>query len=386
LINNPQQLNAHGMEALAQHDYFAAVNCFAAAAALDPREATLWLNLATAQRLAKDDLGERKSLEQALDIDRTLFMAWLRKAELCERLGQRKDALLSWDAVLQLSSGVDQSSLQLADALEHGRQFVAEHYKTLDQRLSVGLANILDDLPLSKRRRFDACIDRVVGRRKQFYTHDCAGVHVPFLPADEFFDREHFPWLPRLEAQADRIREEVLALLAGGAEGIRPYVQMEKGVPDTKWQALDGALDWSAFFLWEYGVRNEEACRRCPQTAAALDEVPRSILPGRAPSAFFSILKPHTRIPAHTGVTNSRAIIHLPLIVPYGCGFRVGGETRHWREGEAFAFDDTIEHEAWNDSDEPRVILIFDVWNPHLSTEEQKLLHRFYEVSDEICL
>ena len=102
--------------------------------------------------------------------------------------------------------------------------------------------------------------------------------------------------------------------------------------------------------------------------------VPGAQIPGRAPSAFFSMLSPHTRIPPHTGVTNTRAIIHLPLIVPPNCGFRVGGETREWVEGSPFAFDDTIEHEAWNDSDEMRAVLIFDVWNPHLSEEERAVI------------
>ena len=110
--------------------------------------------------------------------------------------------------------------------------------------------------------------------------------------------------------------------------------------------------------------------------------MPRAYIPGRAPSAFFSLLKPHSHIPAHTGVTNTRAIIHLPLIVPPACSFRVGGETREWREGVAFAFDDTIDHEAWNGSDDLRVVLIFDVWNPHLSLEEQQLLKQFYATAD----
>ena len=157
---------------------------------------------------------------------------------------------------------------------------------------------------------------------------------------------------------------------------------MAPGTPQSKWTPLDNSLDWSAMFLWEYGVRNEEVCALCPATAAALERVPRSKIPGRAPSAFFSLLKPRTHIPPHTGVTNMRAIIHLPLIVPEGCRFRVGGETRVWREGEAFAFDDTIEHEAFNDSDELRAVLIFDVWNPHLSEAEQRLLPLMFDISD----
>ena len=94
------------------------------------------------------------------------------------------------------------------------------------------------------------------------------------------------------------------------------------------------------------------------------------------------MLKPRTRIPPHTGVTNTRAIIHLPLIVPPGCGFRVGGETRTWEEGVAFAFDDTIEHEAWNDGDDLRAVLIFDVWNPHLSERECDVLRRYFASAD----
>src|SRR3546814_10294056 len=96
------------------------------------------------------------------------------------------------------------------------------------------------------------------------------------------------------------------------------------------------------------------------------------------------MLRPHTRIPPHTGVTNSRAIIHLPLIVPAECGFRVGGETREWVEGRPFAFDDTIEHEAWNDSPAMRAVLIFDVWNPHLTEEEQGIVADYCRMIDSV--
>ncbi|MCP1470038.1 aspartyl/asparaginyl beta-hydroxylase (cupin superfamily) [Sphingobium sp. OAS761] len=171
-------------------------------------------------------------------------------------------------------------------------------------------------------------------------------------------------------------------MLEKAGASVRPYVQQDAGTPQNKWTALDGTLDWGAAFLWEYGERNETVCAACPATAAALETLPGMHIPGRAPSAFFSLLKAKSRIPAHTGVTNTRAIIHLPLIVPPGCGFRVGGETRSWQEGVAFAFDDTIDHEAWNDSDHLRVILIFDVWNPHLSLEEQELLKQFYGMAD----
>lgn len=79
---------------------------------------------------------------------------------------------------------------------------------------------------------------------------------------------------------------------------------------------------------------------------------------------MFSILAPHTRIPGHTRVNNARLVVHVLLIIPPGCHFRRGGEKREWQPGRAFTFDDTIEHEAVNDSDVPPAVLILDVWYP----------------------
>jgi aspartyl/asparaginyl beta-hydroxylase (cupin superfamily) len=86
-----------------------------------------------------------------------------------------------------------------------------------------------------------------------------------------------------------------------------------------------------------------------------------------------SVLDAHTHIPPHTGSTNARALVHLPLVLPGPARFRVGHETRDWRMGQAWVFDDTIEHEAWNDADTPRAILIADVWNPYLDDSERAL-------------
>src|SRR5205085_2695295 len=120
-----------------------------------------------------------------------------------------------------------------------------------------------------------------------------------------------------------------------------------------------------------YGINNDDNRARCPRTVAAYEKLPQPLLPNKSPAALYSILKARTRIPAHVGVANFRLVVHLPLIVPPECGFRVGGETRQWREGEAWVFDDTIEHEAWNNSGEERTIFICDIWNPLLSPEER---------------
>src|SRR3569833_2677186 len=93
---------------------------------------------------------------------------------------------------------------------------------------------------------------------------------------------------------------------------------------------------------------------------------------GGSPNAMFSLLAPRTRFPPHTCFAITRLVCHLPLIVPPNCGFRVGATTRGWRAGEAFVFDDTIEHEAWNDSDELRVVFICDLWPPALSQGDRQ--------------
>lgn len=381
MSDNPTELNAHGMAALNGGDAAEARRCFAAAAALDPKAPQLWMNLAAAERALGDDAGERVALDKAIAIDVRNFMAQLRLAELQERRGELADATATWQRVLVLAPALGEIPPALADRLEEARAFVNGRMEGLAASLDAELGSDIAVAGETDRRRFQACLDLALGRRRH-YVNECAGVHYPFLPADEYFDRDLFPWIAALEAKTDVIRAEFLALHAKGAEAIRPYVRQEEGTPDNKWSPLNNSLDWGACFLWEYGVRNDPVCELCPETAAILESIPRANIPGRSPSAFFSLLKPGKRIPPHTGVTNTRAIVHLPLIVPEGCAFRVGGETRPWREGEAFAFDDTIEHEAWNTSDQLRVLLIFDIWNPHLSTVEQDLLCRFFATAD----
>ena len=218
--------------------------------------------------------------------------------------------------------------------------------------------------------------------RRTIYTNICFGLHYPFLQADEYFEREQFPWLTELEAQTAVIRAELIDLLASPDPGLSPYVTMPAGTPENVWTELNHSPAWSALHLWKDGERVEGACERAPRTAEIVERFPLARIPGRSPHVFFSILQAGKHIPPHTGVTNTRTIIHLPLIVPPGCAFRVGGETRDWREGEAFAFDDTIEHEAWNPSDQDRAVLILDTWNPHLSEHERAMICRMFEVVD----
>ncbi len=375
------EANRRGIAALQAGDHASAARHFAEAISADPHSGALQRNLASARRALGDDLGELAALDAALAIDRRDLIAWVRKGERHEMRGEMGQALAAWSAAVALGAQLDPVPPPLVPLLAHGQDFVTQATGAMFTAASAAFEDMRGDLSETEARRGEAFVASALGRRR-IYHNECAGVYYPFLPADEFFDRGHFPWFAQIESQADAIRSELQALLADPGEALRPYVRMEPGSPENLWSSLDNQLDWGACFLWEYGEPNQPVLDRCPATAAALAAIPGARIPGRAPSAFFSMLKPHTRIPPHTGVTNTRAIVHLPLIVPPGCGFRVGGETRQWQEGVAFAFDDTIEHEAWNESDELRAVLIFDVWNPHMTAGERELLLRYFASAD----
>lgn len=372
--------NAEGLAAIRAGDGAGATAAFLRATRADPQAGPLWRNLAHAYRLSDDHVGERAALDRALSLDRTDFVAQLRMAQLLQRLGEETGALLAWNGVQQLAQRLPDLNAALAGELAAGLAYC----EGLRQRLGVAADRVVAALPgddQTDARRLRAFVDVALGRRGVFQNR-CAGAYYPFLPADEYFDDHHFPWFAQLEAGAPAIKEELEALLATPDEVLRPYVRMEAGTPANDWSALDGSLDWAACFLWEYGRPHQHILDRCPRTAALLADLPLARIPGRAPNAFFSLLRPHSHIPPHTGVTNTRAIIHLALDIPPDCGFRVGGETRQWQPGKAFAFDDTIDHEAWNRSDQRRAILILDAWNPHLSEAEREGVVAYFAASD----
>ena len=118
---------------------------------------------------------------------------------------------------------------------------------------------------------------------------------------------------------------------------------------------------WKTYFLYGYGFRSEANCARCPETARLCAEIPGM------KTAFFSILAPGKHLPAHRGPYKGVMRYHLGLLIPEpaeSCGIRVDTETRHWAEGESMIFDDTYEHEAWNDTDATRVVLFVDFVRP----------------------
>lgn len=258
-----------------------------------------------------------------------------------------------------------------AAARDLGRRFVAH--------LDAGLASAGFD-PATSSDRFALSLDLMAGR-KQLYLSQPLFYLFPGLPQIQFQPRDTLPWLTSVEAAAADIRTELDALLAE-PDLFRPYVQKRADRPNSDAAGMADNPDWSALFLWKDGVEQPGIARRCPRTLQALAEVPLCRVPGRTPSILFSRLRPGARIPPHHGLINTRLICHLPLIAPPGSRFRVGNDVREWKEGQAWAFDDTVEHEARNDSGEERTILIFDAWKPEMTQEERTLVAAMFEVID----
>jgi aspartyl/asparaginyl beta-hydroxylase (cupin superfamily) len=221
-----------------------------------------------------------------------------------------------------------------------------------------------------QRKRIDRFRTNVL-RRTRPYHSEPTHFHYPELTEREFHPRSHFTWMDALERATDEIQAELSAIMRAECAELVPYIEYPDHMPLDQWRELNRSRQWTAIHLLRNGETVEANARLCPKTLAILRECRQPQVPGASPNAMFSLLAPQTHIPPHVGVNNTRLVCHLPLIVPEGCWFRVGAETRPWKRGQAFVFDDTIEHEAMNPTDQLRIILIFDVWHPELSEKER---------------
>jgi len=370
---HPLVLHERARRHLATGDPHAARELLERAVAVAPRHLPLWLTLAAALRSLGRRPDELRALDRALTVDPTHLIALLQKAAVLDLMQQPRSAASVYANALQTLAPGTQLPPAVAAHVQHARRRVAENAEALAAAVEARIGPLRAGRSPGEWHRFERCMDRILGRRR-IYTPEPTFMLFPYLNNVEFIAREQFPWLEAVEAATHAIREELLGVLSVDQAGIQPYIAYDENQPIAQWKELNHSRRWGAYFLHNEGRRVEEHMARCPRTVATLAELPQVNIPGHGPTAFFSILEAHTRIPPHTGVTNTRLTVHLPLIVPAGCGFRVGGETREWQVGTAWVFDDSIEHEAWNDSDVPRAILIFDIWNPALTPLERDLV------------
>jgi aspartate beta-hydroxylase len=376
LARAPQQplvLNAAGGYMYRSGNSQRARELYEKAIAADSNSKVLWLNLANACRALGDKSSTAQALDRALAIDPRYVLALLAKAELMEGLGESRKAFFFYEAALDSIASGRTAPQQAAAALIHAQDVVLANRKEFERFLEQEVAPVRARHAAADQHRYEACRD-VYLRKRRVYHSQPKQLLLPYLPEIEFFPRAEFPWLNILEAATEEIASEALAALANSAAGFKPYVDFPPGAPIDEWAPLNHSPNWSVYQLWHEGEQVADHLQKCPRTAAVLAQLPLCDVPQHAPGAYFSVLEPRTRLPPHTGTTNTRSIVHLPLVIPAGCGFRVGADVRTWKKGEAWVFDDSIEHEAWNDSDEIRIILIFDIWNPLLSAAERDLV------------
>jgi aspartyl/asparaginyl beta-hydroxylase (cupin superfamily) len=329
-----------------------------------------WAKLSAVRRALGDIAGALDAIERALALSPLDFSALLARAMLLDRSGSPAAAEAFSNAIAQ-QPPEREIPRSMAAAVAHARKRAEDHRLAVERRL---LKSIPDELPAAQRARLARFASNTAHRTRHFH-QEPTNFHFPGLPEIEFHDPVQFG-LAELETATDAIREEYEALVRSELGELVPYTQYPDHVPLAQWKELNNNRDWTAIHLLQNGRRVEANARHCPRTLELLSAIPQPQIPGAAPNAMFSLLAPRTSIPPHTGVANVRLVAHLPLIVPPGCGFRVGATTIEWKVGHAVAFDDTIEHEAWNDSDELRVVLIFDLWAPAIEEAEREAVAR----------
>ncbi len=365
-------LSSLGKRAFRYGDLPTAQRVFIRLAEVAPDDPQSWINMALVSQGLKDEAGEESALHKALVADPSHLIALIMRANLLERQGKTHQASSVYGAVAAVAPPLPQLEPALRGAVEHAMRYVDQYKEGYGKFLDQFLEQQYAQHPGEDLRRFRDSIDIMVGRKRR-YESEAMMYHYPGLVPYAFFPREQFPWLDAIEAGTDVIRDEFLQVLER-QQGFTPYLTYPDDVPHNQFAELNNSPDWSAFHLLKDGQPIAENIAQCPRTMELLAGAPQPDQPGRTPVAMFSLLKPKTRIPAHVGVSNARLLTHLPLIVPADCGFRVGNETRAWVPGQGWVFDDTIQHEAWNNSDKLRVILIFDIWHPNLSPVEQRMI------------
>jgi aspartyl/asparaginyl beta-hydroxylase (cupin superfamily) len=370
---HPRALFSLGVHAMQRNDLKAAKQLLMLAHEAAPKELSVLHTLGIVLgRLGESD-AELKVIDAGLAIDAYFLPGLIAKAGWLERNGTRGAAAAMYRNCLKVAAPETHWPEALRPQLAHARDFADRHSAAFHAHLTDKLADLQQALPPESRERWREAASIMAGRSKP-YLSDANQLAVPRLPAIPFYDRSLFPWAAALEAKTDIIREELKAALEREGKEFAPYIAYRPGDPVNQWKDLNHSTRWSHYSLWRGGKPDEGHLSACPQTAKALAEVDMATIDGLCPNAMFSALAPHTEIPPHHGETNARLVVHLPLIVPPKCTYRVGFEHREWRVGEILIFDDTLEHTARNDSDELRVVLIFDIWNPLIPVAERTIV------------
>jgi aspartyl/asparaginyl beta-hydroxylase (cupin superfamily) len=341
--------------------------------------AKIWLLLAHACWETAQFVRAEEAADQVLSLDRHDLRALILKGDCRFEAKDDRAASSFYATATRLARQIGSLPPDLAEEVaraERASHALATRFRTqLETQLAQSGIEVAH-----QSDRFRESLELMFGEKEIYYQKPSA-YYFPRLPQIQFYDRSEFAWAGAIEGAVGEMRAELEAALRDQA-AFKPYLESRRDRPTFDFHGLLDNPDWSTLYLWENGGPVEKNVARFPKTFAALDAAPLAHITIRAPSILFSLLRSGARIAPHHGMINTRLICHLPLIVPSGCGFRVGNEIREWEEGKLLIFDDTIEHEAWNDSGQDRIILIFDIWRPELTMAERSAIASIFTAID----
>jgi aspartate beta-hydroxylase len=370
-----EALNVMALSALRGGQTRRALDYLRRAAAVDPKDALTQHHLGRALECAGDFPQALQAYQTAVRLRPEFVVARLYWADSLERAHELDSAVVQYVRALEDAQrngkwlSAESTPAALRPMVEHAVRTVRDHR-------GLAFANLFE--PLAKRFGKDS-LARVAHTLRVYLKQETAVLpdprqspkflYMPGLPATPYLDRSLFPWIEDLENSAAAIQAELAALLpqSRGAERVFSSEELER----ANLRGSGVAPSWTGYYFYRHGERREDNCAQCPATASALAPLPLSRVRDHGPEVLFSVFTPGTHLLPHRGVTNTRAVAHLPLMVPEECALTVGGEIHSWVEGRVVVFDDTYEHEAWNRSARTRVVLIFDIWNPYLTDIER---------------
>jgi aspartate beta-hydroxylase len=343
-----------------------------------PEHPDLLHQLGMVQMMTGDLAGAAENLRRCVDAAPNMFVARLRLGLALEQLGEMDGALLAYFGAVNSAQAQgrwmsDASTAPgLRQVVQHAMRFIdAGRRRTFDAVLEP----LRGRYGRSALDRVEACLAIYLGERAADIPdarQKPKFLYFPGVPSQPYYGKERCPWQSELEEATDAIRDELLSVLAEN-QPLEPFLgeQSVEGLKGYLRSSSTQPAAWDAYFFHRHGERFDDHHARCPRTSAVLERIPLVRIRDHAPEALFSVLRPGTHILPHRGVTNTRLVTHLPLIVPPDCAISVGGELHEWKEGRCVTFDDTFEHEAWNRSDKTRVVVILDSWNPDLTDVER---------------
>jgi len=370
-----EALNVVAMGALRGGQSTRALLLLEHAARVDPTDGVTQNHLGTAREAAGDLPGARTAYENAVRLRPQLHLARLHLASLLEQLGEPQRA--AWQYARAIKDAQQEGRWLNAASTPPGlRPLVERAVRNVRMERRALLFNLIEPMAQQFGRdsigRTEHCLRVYLKEEQPLYPdprQQPTFLFFPGLPASAYLDLSLFPWIDEFQSHTAEILDELQSLLplSHGRERVFTTDELER----ENLRGLDVAPSWNGYYFYRHGERREENCARCPHTIAALDALPLARVRGHAPEVLFSVFTPGTHLTAHRGVTNTRLVAHLPLLVPEDCALSVGSEIHHWQEGRVVVFDDTYEHEAWNRSSRTRVVLIFDLWHPLLTDVER---------------